>query len=73
MPMTVRTESGHVLTTNRAKALKLIEQGAQQVADGEAELSVEVAAVVADDEVETTEVPAMTTRRGRPRKAPAAD
>ena len=68
--LTVRTESGHILTTDRARALKLIEHGASQVGSDEDQPQVEVAQD--ESEVETTEAPIMTAkRRGRTPKVSA--
>lgn len=71
--MRVRTESGHVVDVPRAKALKLIEAGAQQVAD-DAPQDVETS-TAEPGEVETTEAPAAKAapRKRAPRKATKAD
>lgn len=58
--MTVRLDSGHVMTVDNARALVMIEHGAVQVDPSEVETA---EAVV---EVETAERPAKRSPRKRP-------
>lgn len=57
--MTVRLESGHVVTVDNARAVVMIEQGATQVDPAELETA------QAQAEVETAEVPVKRAPRKR--------
>ncbi len=67
MPMTVRTESGHIFRTDNARAIKLIEAGAQQVDDDQTR-KIEIATDPVD--VESASAPPEVASKATPKKAP---